>query len=177
MTKQTVLTTADYARAYGWNVEEVEFRLDGNFYHKPTNTVLGSINELKFDVNLRLKKAASAEKRAKAAAIKRDLVPTAMSILKQSMPDAKVFINRSSPNVVLNGITFYVMIGLDAAYGNNLSFYMPNTDAAKLNRYLNHAKVRAASKPGNYILDNMNCALEDLPAIIEHIAERIGDKE
>lgn len=179
MTKQTVLTTADYARAYGWNVEEVEFRLDGNFYHKPTNTVLGAIKELKFDVNLRLKKLERDAKKAEKALIKRDLVPTAMAILKQSLPDAKVFINRTSPNVVLNGITFYIMIGLAEEYGNNICFYMNDMTADHINKHITRAKVRIGTESDHrFILDaSGGISLQELPNIIEHIANRIGDKE
>ena len=71
----------DFCKAYGWNISEVTMKLDGMFIHKPSGTELGSIYDLKIDVENRLKKFERQAKKELREAELNDLVPAAIEVL------------------------------------------------------------------------------------------------
>lgn len=177
------LVTADFYTAFDWDPAAIKLNLDTfNFVHEETGTVMGNFRDLKDEVVFRINKlnrAAAKEERAK---LKHDMADEALAILTAALPDAEVFINRSSPNVKLGGIHFYVMLGKETLnYGNNITFVVKDMPAHVLNKHLTQFRVRSHTETGgskeanSVMLDSGNYSIDDIAAAIDHIAGRVGE--
>lgn len=166
-------TTADFCKAYGWNENEVTMQISGMFIHKPTGTELGSIFDLKIDVENRLKKFERQAKKQQRDAELNELVPAAIDILKVELPDAEVFKNKTMPNVKMNDIHFYIVLGRTLDSDVIVRFHHPDMNGEQVAKYTGMKVKFEAGRENNCIISGLS--IEKAASVIEKVAEMTGE--
>lgn len=163
----------DFCKAYGWNISEVTMKLDGMFIHKPTGTELGSIYDLKIDVETRLKKFERQAKKELREAELNDLVPAAIEILTVELPDAEVFKNKTMPNVKMNSIHFYIVLGKTLDSDVIVRFHHPDMTGDQVAKYTGMKVKYEVGRENNCIISGLS--IEKAASVIEQVATMTGE--
>lgn len=166
-------TLSDFCKAYGWKVSEVTMKLDGQFVHKQSGTELGSIFDLKIDMDRRLKLVERELKKEQRAAELNELVPAAIEILGGVLKEAKVYRNKTMPNVELNGIHFYLVIGKTLNSDVIVRFHHPDMTGEQVARYTGLKVKYEEGRENNCIISGMD--IDKAAVVIEQIANLTGE--
>lgn len=166
-------TTSDYCKAYGWNVQEVTMQLTGDFLHKPTGTILGNLFDLKIDVGNRLKKFEREAKKEIREAELNQLVPAAIEILSNVLTEAKVYKNKTMPNVVMNDIHFYIVLGKTLDSDVIVRFHHPDMTGEQVARYTGMKVKYETGRENNCIISGLN--IDKAASVIEKVAMMTGE--
>lgn len=168
-------TTTDYCKAYNWVEKDTTMLINGDFLHKPSGTILGNLFDLKIDVENRLKKIERQAKKAQREAELNDLVPAAIDILQNSLTDAKVWKNKTMPNVILNEIHFYIVLGKSLDSDVIVRFHHPDMTGDQVARYTGMKVKYETGRENNCIISGLN--IEKAASVIEKVAMMTGEVE
>ncbi|QAY01187.1 inhibitor of host transcription [Aeromonas phage Aswh_1] len=166
-------TLSDFCKAYGWNQPEVTMKLDGMFIHKPSGTELGSIYDLKIDVENRLKKFERQLKKEQREAELNELVPAAIDILKVELPDAEVFKNKTMPNVKYKDIHFYIVLGRTLDSDVIVRFHHPDMNGEQVSKHTGMKVKYETGRENNCIISGLS--IEKAASVIEQVATMTGE--
>lgn len=165
---------SDFCKAYGWVDGEVTMRLDGMFIHKPTGTELGTVFELKIDIENRLRQKEREIKKAKRESELNELVPAAIEILKNSLPsEAKVYKNRTMPNVELGGVKYYVVLGNSLDRDVIVRFHHPDFVGEQVSKYTGYRVKFEEGRENNCIISGLS--IEQAASVIEKVSDLTGE--